>query len=837
RRIPRGGVEHDQFQQIDRISRTVNLNSIKDRWVWELDKSEMLNLLGVPYANCVTHNTHLYLNVFQKCFDFCGGNLRRERTTTFRVVCRTEDAKLYLNVYQKYRQGCKEVSREGPNTISNGTLSAADVMRMDRESQKLKSTNAADVFRLILPSVQGVLIDGVHFALSIFVSWSLTYIFDCLFFLDVCNTGPSTSRAGRNARENPEVDLTTGEATCSRGIRGRPSVNVHQTTTVCSPNFKFLTVFFFSYVRNTGPSIHRGGRNTRANPKVSLTTGEATCSRGIDGCRSVNVGQTSTVCGSNFIHDNDARNTGPSTSHGRRNTRANPEVSLAATEETFSTGIGGRLSVNVCQSITVCGSNFIHGNDARSTGPFTSSGRRNTRVNSERCLHCGASFWMRHLSGIHNSDSDPQMVEGLIYFLDAYNELVQLFRTSRDKCGELDIPKFKIHLYNRQCTHGYEFPTSNTLGAMVFESGERDGYEVGGRITLLMSFMGWPRYIVNWPEIKRFMAQYPELTAFDRADIVCRIFEQKIHSFITFLKEERIFGNFTRAELPDPRIDPDGYNIVSETMMYGPCGAANLNALCMKGDNKSWSPRRNSKSSIGRLTYVHPTSGELFVLRMLLCHRKGCRDFLKVQTINDVFYPTYRATCEALSLLGDDRDWETALEEACVSATFEHPRFVFSHILLHFDVADPSKLWTKYWEQMSQNIPKKVLKKVQIPNYHLNVDSLQGYTLYELEIILNSCGKSLQIFGLPPPPELIFVYGHGGKGKIFLWKTIINSLCSQGKIELAVASSSIASLLLPSGRTAHSRFKLPLELTEESLCRITKNTQLGKLLADTDLII
>ncbi|GJV71260.1 DNA helicase, partial [Tanacetum coccineum] len=37
-------------------------------------------------------------------------------------------------------------------------------------------------------------------------------------------------------------------------------------------------------------------------------------------------------------------------------------------------------------------------------------------------------------------------------------------------------------------------------------------------------------------------------------------------------------------------------------------------------------------------------------------------------------------------------------------------------------------------------------------------------------------------------------------------------------------------------QAAHSRFKLPLELTEESLCRITKNA-LGKLLADTDLII
>ncbi|GJZ69083.1 DNA helicase, partial [Tanacetum coccineum] len=109
-------------------------------------------------------------------------------------------------------------------------------------------------------------------------------------------------------------------------------------------------------------------------------------------------------------------------------------------------------------------------------------------------------------------------------------------------------------------------------------------------------------------------------------------------------------------------------------------------------------------------------------------------------------------------------------------------------------------------------------------------------------IILSNCDKSLHAFGLPPPPqdllaqlanrllmeernynreelaqlkdelvpllndeqiqiydliinddtnkrqELIFVYVHGGTGKTFLWKTIISSLRSEGKIVLAVAS-------------------------------------------------
>ncbi|GJY51127.1 DNA helicase [Tanacetum coccineum] len=51
-----------------------------------------------------------------------------------------------------------------------------------------------------------------------------------------------------------------------------------------------------------------------------------------------------------------------------------------------------------------------------------------------------------------------------LYIYDTNNEVENRMR-------ELDILEFKIRLYNGQCTCGCEFPTSNTLGAMVFESG------------------------------------------------------------------------------------------------------------------------------------------------------------------------------------------------------------------------------------------------------------------------------------------------------------------------------------------------------------------------------
>ena len=42
------------------------------------------------------------------------------------------------------------------------------------------------------------------------------------------------------------------------------------------------------------------------------------------------------------------------------------------------------------------------------------------------------------------------------------------------------------------------------------------------------------------------------------------------------------------------------------------------------------------------------------------------------------------------------------------------------------------------------------------------------------------------------------------------------------RIVLAIASSSIALLLLPGGRIAHSMFNVPLNIQERSTCRITK---------------
>ncbi|GKE86956.1 ATP-dependent DNA helicase PIF1-like protein, partial [Tanacetum coccineum] len=84
---------------------------------------------------------------------------------------------------------------------------------------------------------------------------------------------------------------------------------------------------------------------------------------------------------------------------------------------------------------------------------------------------------------------------------------------------------------------------------------------------------------------------------------------------------------------------------------------------------------------------------------------------------------------------------------------------------------------------------------------------------------------------------MFFVYGYGGTGKTYLYKKMSAALHSQGEIVLNVASSGIAALLLEGGRTAHSRFAIPINILEDSMCHIPADSQLADLIRKAKLII
>ncbi|GJW57391.1 DNA helicase [Tanacetum coccineum] len=359
---------------------------------------------------------------------------------------------------------------------------------------------------------------------------------------------------------------------------------------------------------------------------------------------------------------------------------------------------------------------------------------------------------MQHFSGVGENAIKPEIVEGLIHVLDEHNGLVRLFRTARDRCIAGEIPPFKIRLYNMAGIRGYELPTADLLGGIVFEDGPRSKTD----FDVIIEFRGGPPQRINklhqsymslqfpllfvfgqpgfYPELKlkprdgrgrgkkvtmnayyiyqlhprvkefglifrsgRLFQQYVvtvfcalEQSRLDyirthqndlrsdylsglydavsrgdregvasgskiilprtfiggpRADVVCRVFEQKVKDFLSFLKEVKTFGNvsavlytiefqkrglthchtllwvdsknemqeahqidnYTSAKIPDSVQDPRGYKLVTELMMHMPYGAVNSSAACMQEGScsKHFPKTYNDRTFFDRNGHTH----------------------------------------------------------------------------------------------------------------------------------------------------------------------------------------------------------------------------------------
>ncbi|XP_074356353.1 uncharacterized protein LOC141696064 [Apium graveolens] len=128
----------------------------------------------------------------------------------------------------------------------------------------------------------------------------------------------------------------------------------------------------------------------------------------------------------------------------------------------------------------------------------------------------------------------------------------------------------------------------------------------------------------------------------------------------------------------------------------------------------------------------------------------------------------------------------------------------------------------------------------------------QFFALAEIDKLLKSIGKSIKHYSqLPQPPAS---YLHSGLNNLVIDETsynltdmerefnklivncnpeqlaIFNELRSEGLIVLPVASSGIAATLIHGGRTAHSRFKIPIVLDDCFSCAIRHDSDIAELI-------
>ncbi|XP_039778356.1 ATP-dependent DNA helicase PIF2-like [Panicum virgatum] len=106
----------------------------------------------------------------------------------------------------------------------------------------------------------------------------------------------------------------------------------------------------------------------------------------------------------------------------------------------------------------------------------------------------------------------------------------------------------------------------------------------------------------------------------------------------------------------------------------------------------------------------------------------------------------------------------------------------------------------------------------------LNAEEMEGFNEI-LDHVMTNKGK------------VFFVDGPGGTEKTYLYRALLARVRSTDHIAIATATFRIAASIMPGGRTAHSRFKIPIKLEDNFVCNFTKQSGTAELLCEASLII
>ncbi|CAN0898455.1 ATP-dependent DNA helicase PIF1 [Linum grandiflorum] len=282
-------------------------------------------------------------------------------------------------------------------------------------------------------------------------------------------------------------------------------------------------------------------------------------------------------------------------------------------------------------------------------------------------------------------------------------------------------------------------------------------------------------------------------------------------------------------------------------------------------DYSLWTPRKKG-FVIGRIASVPPRTDVFFG---------------DLRTVNGVLCRDYQEACQMLGLLANDDEWNAVMAEVSQWGMPPLIRSTYVSLLLFCQVASPIVLFNQWWPSMSDDFRHQLEQLSENPHPNPIPDTLRNKVLTALQTLLHNYSTTLSNFGLPSPTnlsttnlandliaqelaydctrenttynlcraslnehqqkahdavmesldnnsgKLFFLYGHGGTGKTYLYNCILSKVRSQR----------IAATLLPGGVTAHSRFKIPIEVDHSSTCMIKKGTALAQLIQETTLIV
>ncbi|XP_075079941.1 uncharacterized protein LOC142165244 [Nicotiana tabacum] len=255
------------------------------------------------------------------------------------------------------------------------------------------------------------------------------------------------------------------------------------------------------------------------------------------------------------------------------------------------------------------------------------------------------------------------------------------------------------------------------------------------------------------------------------------------------------YDKFVYAELSDRNIDSSLYLLVTKHMIHGPFGYLNPSNSCMKRD---------------------------------CCKFKYPKELAEQTTKEKKSYPIYKR-----------RQIETPVEVRGYnidnSWVVPYNPFLIKKFNCHINVEICSDIKVvKYLYKYICKGHDKIAFSVHDNDTNVHIDEIKEYQSPRWVSPPEGAWNLFAFSISEMTPSVLQLQLHLQGQQFVSFKTNIRS---KDFIALATTSSGVAASILHGGRTAHSRFKIPIDIDENFTCNISKQTALATLIQDSKLIV
>ncbi|XP_071741041.1 uncharacterized protein [Rutidosis leptorrhynchoides] len=223
---------------------------------------------------------------------------------------------------------------------------------------------------------------------------------------------------------------------------------------------------------------------------------------------------------------------------------------------------------------------------------------------------------------------------------------------------------------------------------------------------------------------------------------------------------------------------------------------------------------------------------------------KGPTSYADLRTVDGITYDTFKEACYAMGLLDDDKEYTASIKEVHQWSTGNSCRSHFVSLITSNSLSFPDRVWKETCDLLSDDLTRQCPERLKSNDPETFKHVLHNIALARIEKEVNSAGYSLR--NIPNMPfldfefietscnmliqdeisydietlktehhtlkstmtneqlgvydtivdavdkdkgGLFFLYGYGGNGKTFVWKTLAAAIRSRGDIVINVASS------------------------------------------------